>query len=123
MATMDDLLAELENLGAVGEAVEKKVVPVAVAAPPTAPVAASEEEDSDDVSEGLTEDELASVFSADYTLPSDEAEDVEDDEEDDEEDAPSAEVAEAEIDVEDVVERLRAVEREVRSLIRILSGG
>jgi hypothetical protein len=137
MAKMDDLLAELSNLGALGNevAVEKpapkppKVVPVEVPTESAPPV--SEEE------------EALSAFTADYTLgedaededaPLEEEEAVEEDEEAEEEDDADAdaedeeEVAELAFDAEDVMRRLRSllkrvngIEDEVRSLARILS--
>jgi hypothetical protein len=136
MAKMDDLLAELSNLGALGNevAVEKpapkppKVVPVEVPTESAPPV--SEEE------------EALSAFTADYTLgedaededaPLEEEEDEEEDEEAEEDDADAdaedeEEVAELAFDAEDVMRRLRSllkrvngIEDEVRSLARILS--
>ena len=134
MTKFDDLLAELDNLGALGKeaVVEKpapksppKVAPVEVQAEPAAPISEDEE--------------ALSAFTADYTLgedteedaPLEEEEDAEEDEEDDEEqegEEGEDEVAELPFDAEDVMRRLRSllervngIEDEVRSLARILS--
>jgi hypothetical protein len=123
MARIADLMAELENLGAMGNTPPPVVPKAEPVRRPPAPVEIEEEEPVVAVSE----DDVVAAFSADYTLG--DTDDAEDEVVPVREEVVAVEVAESTLSVEDMARRVRkalrsleAAHKEFQGILELLEG-